>query len=117
MFLRPKYKFLIRLRQNVWNTSKPLQFKKLKWKKVKRILFLNNRKKKVVNKTKNYFLNKFKMKNFFFLTLNTKKIILNNFGPLKKNQIFKLIKKSYRKGTFFKSYDIGFNKHTINNIK
>jgi len=55
MLLRPKYKFLIKLRQNIWNTSKPLKFKKLKWRKVRRVLFINSSKKYRFSKKKYFF--------------------------------------------------------------
>lgn len=117
MLRRPKYKFLIKLRQNVWNTSKPLSFKKLKWKKVRRILFLNPFKRKNILKTKYFFLDKFRKRLFFSLFLNTKKIFLNTFGPFKKSQISKIIKKSFSKGVSHKSYDLSFNKIGVNNVK
>ncbi len=117
MRLKPKYKFLIKLRQNVWNTSKPLKFKKLKWRKVRRVLFLNSFKKRKLLKKNIFFLNEFRIKHFFNLMLNTKKLFLNIFGPFKRNQISKIIKKSIGKGNIKKAYHLDFNKITTNNVK
>lgn len=120
MLLRSKYKFLIRLRENIWNTSKPLKFKKLKWRKVRRVLFINSFNKKINKRkiSKNYFfLERFKVKHFFNLMLKTKKLFLNTFGPFKRNQISKIIKKSFGKGIIQKSYSLGFNKITTNNLR
>ncbi len=118
MLLRPKYKFLIKLRNNVWNTLKPLKFKKLKWRKIKRILFVKKKKINLKNnklkKKKNFFLDQFRMRNFFSFMLNTKKIFLNTFGPRKKNKIFKIIKKTYIKSNIKKSHNLGFNNITVN---
>jgi ribosomal protein S4 len=118
MLLKPKYKFLIKLRQNIWNTSKPLKFKKLKWKKVKRILFINSYKeRRQFSKKKYFFLKDFRMRYFFNLMLNTKKILFNTFGPLKRKQISKIMKKSIGKGIGKKSYSLGFNRVTANNVQ
>jgi ribosomal protein S4 len=125
MLRRSKYKFLIKLRHNIWNSSKPLKFKKLKWRKIRRVLFFNffrkrkrSRKKlKKRSKKKYFFLERFEMKHFFNEMLNTKKMFSNTFGPYKRNQISKIIKKSFKVGFVKKSYNIGFNKVTVGNLK
>ena len=117
MLRRSKYKFLIKLRQNIWNTSKPLKFKKLKWRKVRRVLFINSSSKRNLSKKKYFFLDKFRIKHFFNLMLNTKKLFLNTFGPYKRNQISKIIKKSFKRGITQKSYSLEFNKITTKNLR
>ena len=117
MLRRSKYKFLIKLRQNIWNTSKPLKFKKLKWRKVRRVLFINSSNKRSLSKNKYFFLDKFRIKHFFNLMLNTKKLFLNTFGPYKRNQISKIIKKSFKRGITQKSYSLEFNKITTKNLR
>lgn len=118
MLSRPKYKFLIKLRQNIWNTSKPLKFKRLKWKKIKRVLFIDfYKERRKFFKRKYFFLNNFRRRNFFNLLLNTKKIFVNLFGPLKRNQMSYIIRKSIGKGIVKKVNFLGFNQIGVKNIK
>lgn len=117
MRYRPKYKVLLKLRENIWKTTKPLKFKKLKWQKMHRFFFSSLLfKRRELNK-KSFFNKDFRMRYFFKNMLKTKKIFLNTFGFFKPKQIKKIINNSKRISINYKASTLMFNKISINSIK
>ena len=88
--LKKKFKSCFQLRENIWDTSKVLKLKKIKWK------FLKNKVKK--NKQTNirplifFFKQRSELYKLYKTTLNFKRKLICFCGPLRKKKLNKLIK-------------------------
>ena len=106
IFLKPRYKQLIKIRFNIWNTLKFNNFYKKKWKISKRYLI----KRKYLNKNKLiFFFKRLKIRNIYRLRLNIRKIFYSIYGNYKKNQFINIIKSSNKRGLSYKIKNLYFN--------
>lgn len=114
-YIKPRYKCLIKLRDNIWNNSKPLRFKRQKWKNIRRVLLRRFNYKSRKRRISVFFFKRIRMWNFYRMRLNMWKTFYSIYGKFKKQQFSKLIKNSVGFGISLKIKNILYNEPVLGN--